>query len=202
MRRWPTVERMVPFRRRVPLRPSWSLGAAVWTLAAVAVGTACADTGDGALLDDDTTDAAAATTTVTAVEPEVPPDDSDQSFGRVRVGDTVYQFTVTCQEQGAGEVVVIGAGDDGASGELVELYLQAFIGDPYVGLRLADGSRVEPSFESDLALYVQNDVIRASAIRFVKDLDLDTGEATEVGFGELEIHCNSYQNELPEQEPA
>ena len=77
------------------------------------------------------------------------------------------------------------------------MYLQAFLGDPYVGLRLADGTLIEPSLDSQLDLYLQDDVIRASAIRFVQDLDLETGSATEVGFGELEIHCYEYSNELP-----
>ena len=40
-------------------------------------------------------------------------------------------------------------------------------------------------------------MIRASAIRFVQDLNLDTGEATEVGFGEFEIHCYSYERDPP-----
>ena len=120
------------------------------------------------------------------------------SEGTVEIGDTQYRFTVTCQELGAGEVVVVGSGEDPDSGGTVELYLQAFLGDPYVGLRLADGTLFEPSLESPLDLYVQDDVIRASAIRFVRDLDLETGTATEVGFGELEIHCDQYSREAPE----
>lgn len=120
------------------------------------------------------------------------------SEGTVEIGDTQYQFTVSCQELGAGEVVVVGSGEDPDSGGTVELYLQAFLGDPYVGLRLADGTFFEPSLESPLDLYVQDDVIRASAIRFVRDLDLETGTATEVGFGEVEIHCYEYSREPPE----
>ena len=84
---------------------------------------------------------------------------------------------------------------DPASGGLVELYLQASLADPYVGLRLEDGTLIEPSLDSPLDLYVQDDVIRASAIRFVRDLNLDTGEAADVGFGKFEIHCYSYERE-------
>ena len=120
------------------------------------------------------------------------------SEGTVEIGDTQYQFTVTCQELGAGDVRVEGTGEDPDSGGTVELYLLAFLVDPYVGLRLADGTLFEPSLESSLDLYVQDDVIRASAIRFVRDLDLETGTATEVGFGELEIHCYEYSREPPE----
>ena len=181
---------MLSRRCRVPSRPFRHLGAAVW-VAAVAAGSACAGTVDGPLVIEEPVPETTATTSSTA-PPEPPP-----SEGTVEIGETHYQFAVTCQEQGAGEVVVVGAGDDPVSGGLVELYLQAFLGDPYVVLRLADGTLIEPSLESPLDLYLQDDVIRASAIRFVQDLDLDTGSATEVGFGELEIHCYEYSNELP-----
>lgn len=148
--------------------------------------------------------AAASTSTVppesSTSQPPTTSEGPPASEGTVEIGDTRYQFTVTCQELGAGEVIVIGSGEDPGSGGAVELYLQAFLGDPYIGLRLADGTFFEPSLESPLDLYVQDDVIRASAIRFVRDLDLETGTATEAGFGEVEIHCYEYSNELPDQE--
>ncbi len=149
--------------------------------------------------------ATAATTSSLAPEdptPEAPTTSAGPppSEGTVEIGDTRYQFTVTCQELGAGEVVVVGSGEDPDSGGTVELYLQAFLGDPYVGLRFADGTLFEPSLEleSPLDLYIQDDVIRASAIRFVRDLDLETHTATDVGFGELEIHCYEYSREATE----
>ena len=166
--------------------------------------SACADTGDGPLQDEEPiTETAVTTSSVAPPEPTVSegPTTSEgppASEGTVEVGETAYQFAVTCQERGAGEVVVIGAGDDPASGGLVELYVQASLAEPYVGMRLPDGTWLEPSLDSSLDLYLQDDVIRASAIRFVQDLDLETGTATEVGFGELEIHCYEYANELPE----
>lgn len=185
----PTVVRMLS-RRGAPGRPARNLGAALAAVAAVAAGSACADTADGPLATENPVVTEAATTTSVAPPPP-------RSSGTVEIGDTRYQFAVTCQDLGAGEVVVIGASDDPVSGGLVELYLQVFLGDPYVGLRLADGTLIEPSLDSQLDLYLQDDVIRASAIRFVRDLNLETGEATEVGFGEFEIHCYSYERELP-----
>ena len=181
---------MLSRRGRAPSRPLRHLGAAVW-VAAVAAGSACADTVDGPLVIEEPVPETTAPTSTVA--PPQPP----RSEGTVEIGETHYQFAVTCQELGAGEVVVVGAGDDPVSGEVVELYLQAFLSEPYVGLRLADGTLIEPSLDSQLDLYLQDDVIRASAIRFVQDLDLETGSATEVGFGELEIHCYEYSNELP-----
>ena len=153
---------------------------------------ACADTADGPLVTTDTV-AEAVPTTTSAPAPEVPP----RSEGTAEIGDVRYQFAVTCHDLGAGDVLVIGAGDDPVSGGLVELYLEASLVDPYVGLRLADGTFIEPSLDSQLDLYVQDDVIRASAVRFVRDLNLETGDATEVGFGEFEIHCYSYERDPP-----
>ena len=181
---------MLSRRRSAPGSPVRNLGAALVAVAAVATGSACADTADGPLVIEEPVVTEAVPTT--SVAPPAP-----RSEGTVEIGDTHYRFAVICYAPGAGEVVVIGAGDDPVSDSLVELYLQAFLGDPYVGLRLSDGTRIEPSLDSTLDLYVQDDVIRASAIRFVRDLDLETGEAADVGFGELEIHCNSYEDELP-----
>ena len=50
---------------------------------------------------------------------------------------------------------------------------------------------------------MQDDVIRASAVRFVRGQNLETDDAVEVGFGEfvgfgeLEIRCHSYEREQP-----
>ena len=166
-------------------------GALLAVAGAAVVASGCADTADGPLVVEESVDEEVVATTTSA--PPEPP----RSEGTAEIGETRYEFAVTCHDRGAGDVVVIGTGDDPVSGGLVELYLEASLADPYVGLRLADGTLIEPSFESPLDLYVQDDVIRASAIRFVRDLDLETGEATEVGFGEFEIHCHSYERESP-----
>ena len=176
---------------RASRSPARRPGALLAIAAAVVAISGCADTADGPLVVEETVDEEVATTTTSA--PPEPP----RSEGTAEIGETRYEFAVTCHDRGAGDVVVIGAGDNPVSGGLVELYLEASFVDPYVGLRLADGTLIEPSFESPLDLYVQDDVIRASAIRFVRDLDLETGEATEVGFGEFEIHCYSYEREPP-----
>ena len=134
----------------------------------------------------------------TTSEPPTTSEGPPVSEGTVEIGGTEYQFAgITCSDLGAGDVIVEWnwEGPDRAPGEAVQLYIRAFLVDPYIGLRLADGTLLEPSLEGPLDLYVQDDVIRASAIRFVRDLDLETGTATEVGFGELEIHCYEYSRE-------
>ena len=178
----------MPSRRRSA--PGKLLGALLAVAGAAAAASACADTADGPLVSEEAVSEEVVTTTTAPPEPP-------RSEGTAEVGDVQYEFAVTCHDRGAGDVVVLGAGDDPVSGGLVELYVEASFVDPYVGLRLADGTLIEPSLESPLDLYLQDDVIRASAIRFVRDLNLETGEATEVGFGEFEIHCYSYERELP-----
>ena len=177
--------------RSAPRRQARRLGALLAIAVAVAAASGCADTADGPLVVEETVDEEVVATTTSA--PPEPP----RSEGTAEIGGSHYEFSVTCSDLGAGDVLVIGAGDDPATGGLVELYLEASLVEPYVGLRLADGTLIEPSLDSPLDLYVQDDVIRASAIRFVRDLNLETGEATEVGFGEFEIHCYSYERESP-----
>ena len=166
------------------------LSALLVVAGAAAAASACADTADGPLVSEEAVSEEVVTTTTAPPEPP-------RSEGTAKVGDVQYELAVTCHDRGAGDVVVLGTGDDPVSGGPVELYLEASFVDPYVGIRLADGTLVEPSLESPLDLYLQDDVIRASAIRFVRDLNLETGEATEVGFGEFEIHCYSYEREPP-----
>lgn len=177
---------MAALRRGAPL----SLTSGLVALLAAVAGAACADTADGPLVTEEPVPEEVVTTTTAAPEPP-------RSEGTVKIGETQYEFAVTCYDRGAGEVVVIGVGDDPVSGGLVELYVEASLVAPYVGLTLADGTEIDPSLDSPLDFYVQDDVIRASAIRFVKDLNLETFEATEVGFGEFEIHCYSYEREQP-----
>ena len=171
-------------------RQGFPRGVLLAAIVVAAAASACADTADGPLVAEETVVEEVVTTTTAPPEPP-------RSEGTAKVGDVQYEFAVTCHDRGAGDVVVLGAGDDPVSGGPVELYLEASFVDPYVGLRLADGTLIEPSLDSPLDLYLQDDVIRASAIRFVRDLNLETGEATEVGFGEFEIHCYSYERESP-----
>lgn len=127
-------------------------------------------------------------TTTAAPDSTVPP-----STGTVTVGDDTYEIVVTCIAPGAGEVLAVGVGESD-TGERVEAYVQAFLGEPYIGLEVG-GVRIEPSFDGPLDLYLQDDAIRASAIRFVSDLDIETGDGTFVGLGAVDIRCASYGDE-------
>lgn len=118
------------------------------------------------------------------------------SSGTVTVGDDSYDLAVTCIAPGAGEVLAVGIGET-ADGEPVKAYVQAFVGSPYIGLEVG-ATLLESSFTGSLDLYLQDDQIRASAIRFVTDLDLATGEGEFVGVGTVDITCDAYDDELPD----
>ncbi len=140
---------------------------------------------------------------------------TDGSVATVRVGEQVFAFAVDCYAPGAGDYLIVGAGTGTESetnqpdesdqsdrsdqlDEAVELYVQAFFAEPYIGLRLADGTLIEAALDAPLELMAQDDVIRVQDIPLVHSLDLTTGESTDAGLGEIEISCFSYSKELPE----
>ncbi len=155
--------------------------------AATVAGVACAGTDDGAF-EPEQAQEQASPLSPTTLNP------SARSFGTVTVGDQTYEVDVTCYDVGAAELLLLGGGPDPAAtdGGRVELYVRSFLGAPYFGLRLSDGTLVESELDAPLELYLQDDVVRASALRLVSNLDLSTGEATPMGFGALEIRCADY----------
>ena len=163
---------------------------AVWlaALAAAAGLAGCASTDDGPI----TVSSTATPGAIGAAGEERRP-----SVATVEVGDRVFEFAATCYAPGAGDLLVLGVAEDPESDGFVELYLQAFIADPYIGLRLSDGTLIESALDGPLDIYFQDDTIRVSALRFVQSLDLGTGEGESVGLGELEVFCFDYLRELP-----
>jgi hypothetical protein len=142
----------------------------------------------------ETTGATVATTVATTTTRPPP-----ASEGFIRIADTVYELTVTCFATGAGEVLAIGVGTAPDTGEPVEAFVQAYLGSPYVGMRIGsgEGELIESSLDGSLDLYLRDDKIEASAIRFVRHLDLETGAGESVGVGQIEIDCLHYETELP-----
>ena len=118
-------------------------------------------------------------------------DDDTGSTGLVSVAGRDYSFDVTCYDVGAGEVLALGSGSDDSGP--TELYVRSFLGEPYIGLRLSNGTLVESTLDAPLELFLQDDVIRASALRLATGLDLETGQSSELGFGTVEVACNSYK---------
>ena len=125
-------------------------------------------------------------------------DEPTSNNGWVQVGGLTFDLTFACFAPGAGDVVAVGTGDHPTSGQAVKVLVQGFLGQPYVGLMIAEEVALEAALEDPLEVYVHNDKITAGAIRWQKDLDLETGEGESAGFGALFVDCLTYQSGLPD----
>ena len=115
----------------------------------------------------------------------------------VQIGDVRYDFSVTCYEAGAGELVAIGTGT-APDGGTADLLVEASVSAPYVGIHLEpSGTIVESALDQALHLVVQDDHIRGGAIFFVQDVDLATGVGTDVGVGDVDVACSSFERGAP-----
>lgn len=118
--------------------------------------------------------------------------------GSVVIGDVTYQFAMTCYAPGAGAVVAVGNGLEPNTGKPTRALVQAFFRDPYVGVTIGDNEVVyEPSLDEPLELFYQDDTVRGSAIRFVKNLDLKARTGAPAGLGTVTVACSGYRSGLP-----
>ena len=147
-----------------------------------------ADDTDGAEIEQETSAASVATT--------IP-----HSVGLVRVGPSAYDLVFTCVDGGAGEILAVGVGRD-VNNKPVHAFVQAFVGEPYVGLKVGDEGE-EVLFEPRLGVLLDftfgHDIVRFDNVDFVTDLNIDTGEYTPAGIGSVVVECRSYEAELPDE---
>ena len=141
------------------------------------------------------TTTAAVTSTVTVVE--TVPDPSLSSEGHVRVGAVDYEFAFECFEAGAGDVLAVGVGAHPETGETVEAVVQAFFGQPYVGVLFANGDLIELDVDRQAELFVQDSRIRGTALRFVQT-GTNAGDGEELGLGSVLVACADFAFGLPE----
>ena len=120
------------------------------------------------------------------------------SVGVVKVAEASYDITATCYAPGAGEVLAIGSAMT-PDGDRVELYLQAFLGAPYVGISVYGAQTItyEAAIDRPLTITYEADILRADDIDLVTDLDLASGDSIAAGTGSVVIECRSYESELP-----
>jgi hypothetical protein len=131
------------------------------------------------------------------------------SIARVTIGADVYDFEVTCFDAGAGSVLAIGTGttiDPATQRERTSrVFVQAFLGDPYIGVTLelpGDGEVAreevfEAAIDESFDLLLEDDVIRADDIEFVRNLDLTNGASEPAGTGSVNVTCNEFSQEIP-----
>ena len=137
--------------------------------------------------------------------PEIPTEVASPepaSVGLVTVGEAQYSLVFDCFAPGAGEILAIGIGIDPLTGTRVEAYLQAFLGEPYLGIEIeAVGEEAvlyEASLERILEFSFGDDVLRADGVELVVELDFDTLTGTPAGSGSVVVECREYLDELPD----
>jgi hypothetical protein len=119
------------------------------------------------------------------------------SAGTVRVGDRTFSFDGTCYDVGAGDALVVGAGVE-ADGATFDVLVQAFFGEPYVVVALADGTRFEPALDAPLDLFFDADLVRGTGIRFVTGLEPGSDTTgSPAGEGEVSVTCDGYVRGMP-----
>jgi hypothetical protein len=123
------------------------------------------------------------------VPSEAPPE--PESVGLLTIDDRAFDLVADCFAPGAGEVLVLAIGDN------VEVYVEAFLGSPYLAIQI-DGWLLEPSIDRPFEFSIDGNIVRAGEILLVRDLDLASGESTAAGTGTLVVECRTYLDELPE----
>ncbi len=159
--------------------------------------------GGGCSIDDGSGDSRATTTETSTSTSTAAPTDSTTtvppSVGIVEVAGAVYEITADCYAPGAGELVATGIALPSPTTR-VEVYVQAFVGQPYVGITVIEAetiTRYEPAVDRPLDVTHLDDIVRADDISLVTDLDLTTGTGVDAGVGSIVIECRSYAEELP-----
>tara|TARA_Y100000590_G_scaffold462158_1_gene625562 strand:- start:937 stop:1440 length:504 start_codon:yes stop_codon:yes gene_type:complete len=132
------------------------------------------------------------TTTTRAPGPEV------KTNGWVQVGDQTFDLFFTCYSPGAGDVAAIGVGEEASSSQNVEVLIQGFLGQPYVGVTVGESILYESMLEGSLEVFVHDGTISAGAIEWTRGLDLESGRGERVGYGAVFVSCAEYIHDLPE----
>ena len=143
------------------------------------------------------TTSSTATSTTTTTSTTAPTGERSAAF--VEVAGAAYDLDATCHAPGVGEVVIT-AQTPGLVEPRIELYLQAFLAEPYVGISVTSAGETtlyEPSLAAPLEIVQQDDVFRVDDVALVTDLDLETGAGTDAGPGTVVVECASYEDGLP-----
>ena len=134
-------------------------------------------------------------------EPSARSTKAQQSVGLVRVGPVAYDLVFSCVDGGEGEILAAGVGRD-VNNKPVHAFVQAYVGEPYVGLEVGEeGEEVlfEPRLGALLDFTFDHDVIRFDNVDFVAELDIETGEYTPAGIGSVVVECRSYTTKIPDE---
>ena len=157
---------------------------------ALTTGGCSIETGDGG---ERPTTAEPTTTTTEATRA------ASDAVGIVEVGSKTYEITADCYTPSAGNVIAVGAATTDTGGR-IEVYVETFDGQQYVGVTVFDGEsvlRYEPVVDQPLEVIWFDNVVRVDDISLVTGLDLTTGDGTDAGVGSVVIECHSSIEALP-----
>ena len=118
--------------------------------------------------------------------------------GWIQVGGLTLDLAFTCFAPGAGDVVAVGIGEHPVSGLEVKALIQGFLGRPYVGVMVGTDVVFEAALDDPLEMYLHDDKITAGAVRWQKDLDLESRQGDSAGFGSVFVDCPGYESGLPD----
>ncbi|MEC8687710.1 MAG: hypothetical protein VXX74_06585 [Actinomycetota bacterium] len=124
---------------------------------------------------------------------------ASDAVGIVEVGSTTYEITADCYTPNAGNVIAVGAATTDTGGR-IEVYVETFDGQQYVGITVFDGEsvlRYEPVVDQPLEVIWFDNVVRVDDISLVTGLNLTTGDGTDAGVGSVVIECRSSIEALP-----
>ncbi len=182
-------------------RPKNPIRAVCFAAAILAFAACTSATGDDQAVDTTTTSTTTTTTTTTTQVPVTTlieaPAPEFRSPGEIMIGDRTFLFVFECYAAGAGDVLALGLGTDAETGEDTEAIVQAFLGSSYVAILIGDEQVLELAIDRPAELFVQGDLIRGSALRFV-DADGASGVGESLGLGTVNIDCEGFAPGLPE----
>jgi len=120
------------------------------------------------------------------------------SDGHITIGPTRYDFAFECYAAGAGDILALGIGEDSLTGTQTQAIVQAFLGQAYVAVLISDAQVLELAIDQPAELFVQSDLIRGSALRFV-DASGSAGVGEDLGLGTVTVSCEGFAPGLPDE---
>jgi hypothetical protein len=94
--------------------------------------------------------------------------------------------------------LALGIGNDPATSTPTQAIVQAFLGQAYVAVLIGDARVLELAIDQPAELFVQSDLIRGSALRFV-DASGSAGVGEDLGLGTVTVSCQGFAPGLPDE---
>lgn len=170
------------------------LGLAVLGLTVTGAGGCAVETGPGP---------ARSTASPTTID-DPPPDPPSTrprpaSVALITFAEGTFELDADCFRIDA-EHTIITALNSGGSPPRVELYVQAFADQPYLGITVTDDEGTvtyEPTLDRPPPIQRTADVYRIDDVALRADLDLRTGAGVDVGAGTVIVECDGYLDGPP-----